>query len=197
MNVKRVGSALGFVLLVVIVIPFAIYAVPQLVGANHSYVVLSGSMQPTFAAGDVVIVDSVPMESIDEGDVITFEPPSGHQQAGAERITHRVVSVVDTSDGLYFRTKGDANEEADRALVPAENVIGRVLFPIPKLGYVSQFAGTDTGIILLVIVPAALLIISEVYDLVSAARAGSRSTGGPEDQAESTGTDSTEFEWQE
>lgn len=193
MNAGKLLRTVGFVALLAIVIPFVIFAVPQVVGASHSYVVLSGSMQPTIAAGDVVIVDSVETDSLQEGDVITFEPPSDHQLAGAERITHRIIEVVEREDGTYFRTKGDANEEPDRALVPADNVVGRVAFAIPKLGYVSQFAGSDQGILLLVIVPAALLIISEVYDLVMAARrSGAESEGG------STGGDasSAEFDWQ-
>lgn len=193
MNVGKLLRTVGFVVLLALVIPFVVFAVPQVVGASHSYVVLSGSMQPTIAAGDVVVVDSVDADSIQEGDVITFEPPSGHQLEGAERITHRVIEVVEQEDGTYFRTQGDANEEPDQALVPADKVVGRVMFAIPKLGYVSQFAGSDQGLLLLVIVPAVLLIVSEVYDLVMAAR----STGSESESGVTAGEGSTaDFDWQ-
>lgn len=173
MEWKKLLHVVGFVVLIAIVLAFVIFAVPQVVGAEQSYVVLSGSMEPSISAGDVVIVDSVETETIGEGDVITFEPPSDHEQAGTERVTHRVLEVVEQDNGIHFRTKGDANEEADQALVPAENVVGQVMLTIPKMGYVSQFAGSDQGLLLLVIIPAALLIISEVYNLVMAARASS------------------------
>lgn len=163
----RVGGA---VVVVVAVATFVVFAVPQAVGADHSYVVLSSSMSPAMEAGDVVFVAEVPPERIEEGDVITFEPPAGHGEYGTDRVTHRVVEVVERDDGLYFRTQGDANEEPDRALVPAKNVVGRVSIHVPELGHAVLFAGSDTGLLTLVVVPAVLLGLDELYSLWTIAR---------------------------
>lgn len=165
----RYASVVG---LIVVVVPFVIFAVPQVVGAQQSYVVLSSSMSPTIHAGDVVVVDGVSPEDVGEGDVITFEPPADHQ-IDANLVTHRVVEVVERDDGRYFRTKGDANEEPDQALVPGGNVVGTVQFHIPYIGYVIQFASSDRGILLFVVVPAALLVVNEVWTLWKAASADS------------------------
>lgn len=163
-------SFAGVLLLVVLIIPFIIVAVPQVVGAEYGYVVLSGSMQPTFGPGDVVIVNDASPKRIQEGDVIVFRPPGGHEEANSDRVTHRVVEVIREDGQLYFRTKGDANEEPDQQLIPAENVIGRVGFHIPYIGYVIQFGGTDTGILALVIVPSVLLIVNEVWTFAKAVK---------------------------
>jgi signal peptidase len=171
----EIVSTSGVILLGLVVLPFVVYAVPQVVGASHSYVVLSSSMEPTFHAGDAVIVDGVQPANVDEGDVIVFEPSGGFN--GAERVTHRVVEVVERDDGLYFRTKGDANGEPDAQLVPAENVVGRVTFHIPLIGRVAAVAGSDAGIVALVIVPSVLFVANEVWTLVAAARADDRSDG--------------------
>ena len=165
----RYGSLLA---LIAIVVPFVIFAVPQVAGASQSYVVLSSSMSPSIHAGDVVVVDGVSPEQIEEGDVITFHPPSGHE-IDADLVTHRVVDVAQRDDGRYFRTKGDANEEPDQELVPAENVVGVVQFHIPYIGYVIQFANSSLGILLFVVGPAVLLAVNEVWTLWKAAAGNS------------------------
>ena len=160
---------LGFIALIAIVIPFLIFAVPQLVGAEQSYVVLSGSMEPAISPGDVIIVNEVPASAIAVGDVITF----GDGQA-APPTTHRVVDIQQTNDGLVFETKGDANENVDiRTVAPADlrgKVMtlpvaipgnGHTLFVIPAIGYVSQFIDTPLGFLLFVGVPLFLLSITE------------------------------------
>jgi signal peptidase len=120
-------------------------------------------MSPAIGAGDVVIVKDVQPQQLGEGDVITFR--SGGQGAGPGRVTHRVVEVVQQDGERQFRTKGDANEEADRELVASDDIIGRVMFSIPLLGHLISFAGSDMGIIALVIVPSVLLILNEGWRL--------------------------------
>lgn len=181
MSSRRILSITGTALLALIVLPFLVYAAPQLVGANHGYVVLSDSMEPTIAAGDVVIVNEVPTANIDEGEIITFQRPGSE----TTKVTHRVIDVIHRDGNVYFRTKGDANEEPDAKLVPAENVIGVVVFNIPMIGYVISFGSSDLGVITLVLVPAVLLILNELGTLYRALVSG-RET--PDDQGESDDT---------
>ncbi len=161
-QVVRVG---GTVLLIAIFLLLAVVVFPQLAGAEQSYVVVSGSMSPTMHAGDVVVVQSVSPASIEVGDVITFE-----READDTPTTHRVVEVVQRDGEPHFRTKGDANEEADVQLVPASGVTGRVWFHVPYLGYLLSFARTRVGLLALVIVPSALLVVTELHSLVRAMR---------------------------
>lgn len=159
---------LATAVLVAVVAPFIVYAVPQVIGASHAYVVLSDSMSPAIHAGDVVVVGAAEPSEIEEGDVITFDRPGGDEQL----VTHRVVEVLQEDGQTKFRTKGDANEEADQQLVPASAVVGVVWFHIPVIGYVVQFGSSDLGTLLLVVVPAVLLILHEVYSLYTDAVAG-------------------------
>jgi signal peptidase len=172
-TILRTGAV---ALLIAVLVPFAIFAAPQIVGAEHSYVVISGSMAPAIGVADTVIVNDVPPAAIHEGDVITFRRGEMAEiqrgQAGVNLITHRVVGIVRTDDDLAFKTKGDANEEADRQLVPADALIGRVMFTIPYIGHVIVLAGTELGFIALVAIPLGLLVLGELYDLAVAARNG-------------------------
>ncbi|WP_458189312.1 signal peptidase I [Haladaptatus sp. NG-WS-4] len=156
----------------------AIVVFPQLVGADQSYVVVSGSMSPTMKAGDVVVRD-ISVQSIEASDIITFETTDSRPS----RTTHRVVEVVEREDGLQFRTKGDANEEPDPRLVPAKRVVGQVWFHIPYLGYLMRFAQSKLGILAFVVVPSVLLVVTEVYSHAKAATSDSNHDGVETDRA--------------
>lgn len=172
----RTLNLVGLLVVVLVVGAFAVYAIPGAVGADESYVVASGSMEPVLSPGDVIFVYSVEPTGIDEGDVIVYG-------TGASTIptTHRVVEVVQTDEGdggVAFRTKGDANEEADLALVPGSQVQGRVpvvdlplvgtvLVALPFVGYVVQFGNTTSGFILLLVVPVLLFVVNEGWRIAS------------------------------
>ena len=168
---RRLGHAIALLILIVIVIPFVASSVPQVVTADHSYVVLSGSMGPALSPGDVIFVDAADPSAIQAGDVITFVRGSESTPT-----THRVVEVVDQSGKPAFRTKGDANEDPDSGLVQASQVQGRVmtlggyLFAVPYIGYVIEFMNTQLGFVLLVLLPIGLFVISEVWNFVGAGR---------------------------
>lgn len=150
-------NILGIVLLIVLVAPFVVYAVPGVVGADASYVVLSGSMEPAISGGDVVIVESVPPAMIAADDVITYS-----RSDESATVTHRVIDIDGTGSERVFYTKGDANQDADQRPVPASALVGVVGLTIPYIGYVIQFVGTTTGFGLLVILPFGALLVTEV-----------------------------------
>jgi signal peptidase len=134
---------------------------PPTIAGHHLYVVLSGSMSPAFEAGGLVVVRPAEAEEIVVGDIITYWEPG----EGAKLTTHRVVEVED-ENGLQFITKGDANEVVDQEPVPAENLVGKVVFAIPYAGYVADFAQSPQGLVTLVIIPGILIIVFEARNLL-------------------------------
>ncbi|OYR43404.1 signal peptidase I [Halorubrum sp. Hd13] len=158
---KRAANVLGIVLLIALVAPFAVYAAPEIVGADESFVVLTASMTPAIAPGDVVIVADRDPTTVVDGDVITFMRGTSEVP-----VTHRVIDVVGEGGTLAFETMGDANEGPDPGLVPAGNLVGVVALTIPYIGYVIQFAGTQAGFVALVLLPFGLLAVTEVWSIV-------------------------------
>ncbi|MFC7130198.1 signal peptidase I [Haloferax chudinovii] len=169
MNWSRLTAAarvLGGVVLLVAVALVVVLAAPQAFGADASYTVLSGSMSPTFDAGDVVVVRDVPPADISAGDIITYREAGGAiTDERTDRVTHRVVAVDRSGDSPVFRTKGDANEDVDSDPVTADRVVGRVWFHVPYLGLAAQFVQSGLGLVLFVILPGALLVVTELYSL--------------------------------
>jgi signal peptidase len=114
--------------------------------------VLSGSMEPALPVGCVEVTRPVKPEDIKVGDIITFRSPTN-----GKLLSHRV-AAVEERESYQFRTKGDANEDVDPSLVPAENVVGRVCFKVPHLGYVVEYLKSPLGFILLGLVGMALIV---------------------------------------
>ncbi|MFD1598420.1 signal peptidase I [Halobellus rarus] len=151
-SVPSAGKLLATLVLLAAVSPFVVFAVPQTIGADEGFVVLSGSMEPALSPGDVVIVDaSAPVRV---GDVITY-------RTGGDSVptTHRVVGE---RDGGY-ETKGDANENVDAGLVGPGAIIGRTVLVIPVVGHVILWANTPVGYVSLVVAPLVLLGVSELF----------------------------------
>ncbi|QSG03882.1 signal peptidase I [Natranaeroarchaeum sulfidigenes] len=151
---------LGFALIITLC-AVVVVAVPQVIGADESYVVTSDSMSPEIEGGDVVIVTERPPERIEEDDVITFAPPGDDDR----RTTHRVVEVQEEDSQLQFLTQGDANDAVDPAPVPADRVIGEVTLTIPYFGRFVAFAQTTIGIVSLIILPGLALVGTELWEL--------------------------------
>lgn len=183
MNTRKLANVVALLLLIAVVAPFVVYAAPWTIGADESYVVLTASMTPAIAPGDVVVVDDRGTATVAEGDVITFR-----RADGAIPVTHRVIGVEERGGERAFATKGDANEDADSGLVPASDVVGTVVVTIPYLGYVIQFGNSPYGFLALVVVPFGLLAITEVWSLVGPRLRAGRATETPS-SAESADSD--------
>lgn len=80
--------------------------------------ILSDSMIPVLMRGDEVQVKSVVYNKPKVGSIILFFHHHEHATI------HRVISVVEHENKMYYRTKGDANEKKDYYLIPENEIIG-------------------------------------------------------------------------
>jgi len=101
--------------------------IPDILGFNF-FVVESGSMEPTFDIGTVIICRKPKdPEKLKTGDIVTFRNLSGLI------VTHRIVEViVDGSGNVTYRTKGDnpQNSVDPEALTP-DRVISVFVARVP------------------------------------------------------------------
>jgi len=127
-------------------------------------VVLSGSMQPLFNPGDMVVIERLDPGSVAVGDIVAFHPPNAEDEKTL--VTHRVVEIVNDDGKIYLRTKGDNNEDVDPFLVPAENVVGRAVFSLPYIGYLTRHNPNRTvklvAYVLLIVIPGLMVLYGEL-----------------------------------
>lgn len=133
----------------------------------NAYVVLTGSMEPEIMPKDVVITKKKSSEELKEGDIITFV--TSDPRLSGIIVTHRIQKkYYDATTKTYtYQTKGDANNIEDFSLAEDKNIIGKVIFKIPKIGYIQEILATKGGLIIVVLVPC-LAILS--YDIVKLAK---------------------------
>ena len=107
--------------------------------------VLSGSMEPTFSKGALLVVKEETQP--EKGQIVVY-------QSGNELIVHRIINI----DKNTITTKGDANNIADEPFDQTQ-IKGVVVTWIPYLGSIASMLKTPIGMIL-VLVAAFLLIES-------------------------------------
>ncbi len=131
------------------------------VGGIFPMIVLTDSMSGTFESGDLIICHTAAPEDIQVGDVICFYDPMGN---GTTTVTHRVTDITTDADGQpAFTTQGDANNAADTALVPANNLVGVYKTRLPGVGNAALFMQTTPGLVVCVGIPILLLL---AYDMI-------------------------------
>lgn len=127
-----------------------------------AYVIISPSMVPTVNVNDAVIAIKPSVDNLSKNDIITFK--SNDVRYSGLTVTHRIINVFNEGT-VSYQTKGDSNTTADDAYVPIKNVIGKVVFVIPFLGYVRAFLTMPVGWILMIALPCVLIIIYDILKL--------------------------------
>lgn len=121
-------------------------------------IILSGSMSPTFEAGDVILIKDVEdAAALQKGDVICY-------LIANKATTHRIIQVADKDGQTAYVTKGDFNNTEDRLAVMPEQIQGAYSgFRIPQLGNILMFMQSTQGIVICLGVPFALYVLYDVF----------------------------------
>jgi len=137
-----------------------IVSVFPITGNFKVMVVQSGSMNPEIKMGSIVAVKphstSSGQADYKIGEIITFQVARNK-----EPITHRIYDIRVVGGEPRYITKGDANNAPDQREISQREIIGKVLFDIPYLGFVVDFAKKPIGFSLLIIIPGAVIIFDE------------------------------------
>lgn len=132
--------------------------VPMPLGVGAT-VVLSGSMEPTLSAGDLLLIKAE--EEYAVGDVVVF-------QTGGIAVVHRIIEIRETTvegeNGEEIEylavTQGDANNTPDDP-IRMELIKGTVALRIPLIGHIVNLIKTPVGTI--VILGAAILLLERSF----------------------------------
>lgn len=159
---KKILNIIYYVIvsLLALVTLFLIWSITPLAGDYKIFVVQSGSMLPTIKTGSLVFI--YPAKDYRVGDIVTF----GFNTKTQTPTTHRIVAEKDGK----FTTQGDANNGPDLKTIADSEIIGKMYFKIPYIGYVVAEAKKPFGFMLIVIVPAIIIIYDELRKVVAEAK---------------------------
>ncbi len=151
------------VLCLVVLAVIAVLLAPRFTGWRYG-ILRSGSMSPTMPTGSAIVVEPVGSRTLlHTGDVITFRSSDNPDLL----VTHRIVQANAYEDGtIAYRTQGDANNAPDGWIVTPDQVVGRVIYHVPKVGLLVNSLHNKFAFFLLIGLPAALIVGMELRELV-------------------------------
>lgn len=144
----------GIAIAIILVLALLLVGV-RLVGLKP-YTVLSGSMEPTYHVGAIIYVKEVDPETLKVKDPVTF------YLNGKTVATHRIIEIL--PDGRFV-TQGDANDTPDDP-IHKNQVIGKPIFQIPYLGYLSNFLQNQPGRSIALVACVFLVAVTIIPDLI-------------------------------
>ncbi len=130
------------------IISYVVLLIIVLLAASHLNVVVSGSMEPVFYRGDIVVVEKADFFGIQEfdpntvqvGDIVVYNAVWYNSP-----VIHRVINITEINGTILYMIKGDNNDVPDPYYVKADQIRDRVVtfgdspVVIPKLGYITIF----------------------------------------------------------
>ena len=119
------------------------------------FIVMSGSMQSRINIGDLVIIQEVDSDILQKDDIIAFRDEKN------KVTTHRIVDVLEENGEKSFITKGDSNLTNDKEQTNKDNLEGKMIMNIPKLGHFILFIQKPLGVVLILF--TILVVVACVY----------------------------------
>lgn len=172
---KKIGNIVSYVFITILMLIAAFlifYVICGKIAKSKNenppfalYTIISPSMVPSINVYDVVFVKKTDVSKLKKGDIITFY--STNTFFGNTPITHRIVEVINMPDKtVNFKVKGDANDVPDDEKVLPDNIIGKVMFKIPKLGKIQYFLASKKGWIFAILIPSLIILTYDIFKIV-------------------------------
>lgn len=168
---RKIANIVVNVLLVVALVVVAICTYVSFVSASGNGVpsvfgieffsIQTDSMSPFLEPGDLAIgIEVKDKKELKAKDVITY-----WTVINGERVlnTHRIETVYDGGNIRIFETKGDNSNSPDPMTVHENQVVGKYLFKIPRVGKAFDYLQTSTGFLVVIVIPVFLFFL---YHLV-------------------------------
>lgn len=116
-----------------------------MIGGYSALIVLTGSMEPTIKAGEVIVIHEE--DEYEIGDILTY-------REGNILVTHRIIDKTETT----YTTRGDANNTNDPA-ISKKTAVGKTVFHIPYIGTFILFIQTPVGLFCVLAILIALKVM--------------------------------------
>jgi signal peptidase len=156
---RLANLATNFLLILGVAVLLAVLLGPIFFGLTF-HAIVGSSMEPTIKLGSVVGLVRIQPQNIQVDDVIAFRVDESDIP-----VTHRVIERLEQDGRIYFRTKGDNNEDPDSWLVKPDNVLGEVVLAIPYIGRTTEAIREPLGFLLLIGFPATMVVVMQAYEL--------------------------------
>lgn len=164
---KILGNILYAISFIVIVLILLVVLIQRFsnnnfaIGGIRIFNVASGSMDPKYVVGDILIAKDVPTEEIEIGDTITYLGDKG--DFAGRIVTHQVVEKKEENGKIVFITKGIANVLEDPEITE-DQVYGKVIYKSIILSFICKLLQNMYAFYFIIIVPLAIILSKIIVD---------------------------------
>ena len=163
---KIIGNILYTLMFIIVVLMLLVVILQRVsnntitIGGFRMFTVATGSMEPVYNVGDVLISKEVDAEEIKVGDDIVY---LGEKGSFANKVvTHRVISIEKQEDGNYkIITKGVANTAEDPEIDQTQ-VYGKIIYKMHILSFIQKIMKNMYVFYFLVLIPVAILVYKNI-----------------------------------
>ncbi len=130
-------------------------------------IVMSGSMNPEFYTGDMILLQKTDPDTLEVGDVVCYFAEGDKEAA----VTHRIVEIQNQDGQRVFIMRGDANSSEDRIGVTPDMIQGKytgVCFV--GVGNIAVFLQSPMGMIICIVCPLVLFVLWDAVRRMIASR---------------------------
>lgn len=162
---KLIGNILYILLFVIIVLMLVVVILQRVsdnsisLGGYRLFTVATGSMEPKYEVGDILISKEIDQNDIKVGDDIVYRGKEG--SFNGKVVTHQVVSIRDEEENKKIITKGIANTEEDPE-IDSTQVYGKVIYKVQTLSFISQIIKNIYVFYFIIFVPIAIIIFRQI-----------------------------------
>lgn len=151
--VGKIASIIIYIILIPIIIFNFTLIIKSFIYPNEmpdffgykSFVIVSGSMEPTIMTGDAIFTKEVLEDEIKINDIISFSQ-------GGTIVTHRVIKIVEENGIKKYTTKGDNNNTEDKEKITYNQIEGKYQFKINQFGSIINILKSKITLIILVFI---------------------------------------------
>ena len=165
---RKVLNILSTVLLILAIIIVVVVFIFRATGQSpsifgyHIFRVTTGSMEPTLAVGDIILVKEVSAEDIHKDDIITYKGNKG--DLADKMITHMVVEEPYEKNGVwYYQTKGIVEGAIPDPEITYDQVEGKFHSKLSFLNDIYTFFLSPAGLITFI----GIIIVLFGYQMIS------------------------------
>lgn len=153
-TIEKIISTILYIVLIPIIIFNFTLIIKSFIKPNEtpdffgykSFVIVSGSMEPTIKKGDAILVKDVPEEEIKVNDIISFTT-----EVNQTNVTHRIVNVEEDDGVKKYTTKGDNNNVEDKEKITYQQIEGKYQFKINQFGIVINILKSKITLVVLIL----------------------------------------------
>lgn len=160
------GNFLYTILVILVVLILLVVALQRFsnntitLGGFRIFNILTGSMEPEYKVGDILVTKEIEPKEIKVGDDITYLGKEG--DFAGKIVTHRVKVVIPGENGEYrFITQGLTNSIADPEITSSQ-IQGKVIYKTVILSFISKLVNNLYSMYFVIVVPMAIIIFVNV-----------------------------------